>query len=146
MDEKVETTRSQCHMIMDEMHNLSMKRVSCRDVSLIKSFPAKNIDDVENVGNVVEDLRNEELHSEMIYISEDGVEGSIGEFGSYSLNEEGSEENIVEGDEEVGGEESFEQNKEDYNHRNAHESDDAMHGHGVRGTNSNIMGRRRSEW
>jgi hypothetical protein len=43
------------------------------------------------------------------------VEGFVGEFGSNSMSEEGSEKNIVEGDEEVGGEENFEQNKEDYN-------------------------------
>jgi hypothetical protein len=104
------------------------------------------VENVENVGNTVEDLRNEELHSEMIYISKDGVEGYIGEFGSNSLNKEGNEENIVESNEEVGGKESFEQNKEDYNHRNAHESDDTMHGHGVRGTNSNIMGRHWFTW
>jgi hypothetical protein len=48
------------------------------------------------MGHIVEDLRNEELHSEMIYIYEEGVEGSIGEFGSNSLNKEGSEENTVE--------------------------------------------------
>jgi hypothetical protein len=43
------------------------------------------------------------------------VEGSIGEFGFDSMNEEGSEENVVEGDEETGSKENFEQNKEDYN-------------------------------
>ncbi len=43
------------------------------------------------------------------------MEGFVGEFGSNSMSEEGSEKNIVEGDEEVGGEENFEQNKEDYN-------------------------------
>jgi hypothetical protein len=48
------------------------------------------------------------------------------------MNEEGSERNIVEGDEEVRGKENFE--------RNAQESDDAMYGHGIRGTNSNIVG------
>ncbi|CAM6051575.1 unnamed protein product [Sphagnum compactum] len=115
-------TRNQCHMIMDEVNNFLKKQVSCRDASLVEGFQVENINDVENMGN-------EELHSEMVYIFEDGVEGSIGEFGSNSLNEEGSEENIVEGDEEVGGEESFEQNKEDYNQRNAHENDDTMHGH-----------------
>jgi hypothetical protein len=36
------------------------------------------------------------------------VEGLIGEAGSNSMNEERSEENIVKGDEEVGGEENFE--------------------------------------
>jgi len=42
------------------------------------------------------------------------VEGSIGEFGTNSMNKEGSENNIEEGDEKVGGKENFEKNK-DYN-------------------------------
>jgi hypothetical protein len=52
----------------------------------------------------------------------------------------------MENDEEVDDEENFERNKEDYNQRNAHGNDDAMYGHGVRGTNSNIARRCRSEW
>ncbi len=98
------------------------------------------------MGNTVEDLRNEELHGEMSYISKNGVEGSIREFGSDSMNKEGSEENIVEGDEEVGVEENFERNDEDYNQGNARGNDDIVYGHGVRGTNSNIMGRCKFEW
>ncbi len=78
--------------------------------------------------------------------SEDGVEGFVGEFGFDSMNEKGSENNIMEGDEEVGGEENFEWNKEDYNHRIAHGNNDAMYGHGVRRTNSNIAGRCWFEW
>jgi hypothetical protein len=66
------------------------------------------------MGNTVEDLCNEELCGEMIYIFEDGVEGSIGEFGSDSMSEKRSENNIMESNEEVGNEENFEQNK-DYN-------------------------------
>jgi hypothetical protein len=50
----------------------------------------------------------------MIYISTDGVEKSIWGSGFDSMNEKGSEENIAKGDEEVGSEENFEQNKEDY--------------------------------
>jgi hypothetical protein len=50
------------------------------------------------------------------------------------------------GDEEVGGEENFERNKEDYNQRNECGNDDTMHGHGVRGSNSNIAGRCRFKW
>ncbi len=101
---------------------------------------------MEIKGNIIEDLRTEKLHGEMNYIFEDGVERSFREFGFDSMSKERSEENIVKGDEEVGGEENFEQNKEDYNQGNAHENDDAMHGHGVKRTNSNIMGRRRFEW
>ncbi len=82
---------------------------------MAESFRVENISDVKNIGNTVEDLRDEKLHGEMNYIHEDGVEGSIGEFGSNSMNEERNEENIVAGDEEVGGEEIFEQNEEDYN-------------------------------
>ncbi len=47
---------------------------------------------MENLGNRIEDSRNEELDGEMNYIFEDGVEGSIGEFGFDYMNEEGSEE------------------------------------------------------
>jgi hypothetical protein len=93
---------------MDGVNNLSKKQVSCKDNFLAKSFQAENIDDVENMGNRVEDLCNEDLHGEMNYISEDGVEGSIGESRSNFMNEEGSEKNIVESDEEVGIEENFE--------------------------------------
>jgi hypothetical protein len=81
---------------------------------------------LEIKGNIIEDLRTEKLHGEMNYIFEDGVERSFREFGFDSMN--------------------FEQNKEYYNQGNAHENDDAMHGHGVKRTNSNIMGRRRFEW
>ncbi len=35
----------------------------------MESFGDENIHDMENMGNIVEDLRNEELHGEMIYIS-----------------------------------------------------------------------------
>jgi pyridoxal biosynthesis lyase PdxS len=48
------------------------------------------------MGNIVEDLCNEELHGEMNYISEDGVEGFVGESGYDSMNEEKNEKNIVE--------------------------------------------------
>jgi hypothetical protein len=51
----------------------------------------------------------------MSYISKNGVEGSIGEFGSNSMNKEGNEENIAEGNEEVGTKENFERNDKDYN-------------------------------
>ncbi len=70
---------------------------------------------MENMGNKVENLRNEESCGEVICISEDGLEGSIGEFGFGSMSEEGSEKKIMEGNEEVGNEENFEWNKEDYN-------------------------------
>jgi hypothetical protein len=76
------------------------------------------------------------------YISKYGVEGSIGEFESNSMNEKGSEKNITKGDEEVGSK----QNKEDYNQGNACVNDDVMHGHGVRGKISNILQIRRFEW
>jgi hypothetical protein len=54
-----------------------------------KNFQAKDIDDVENMGNTIEDLHNEELHGEMNYIFEDGVEGSVGKsrFDSMSKKE-----------------------------------------------------------
>ncbi len=136
----------QCHMIMDGVNNLLKKWVSCKDNVLAKSFRAKNISDVENMGNRIEDLCNEELDGEMSYIFEDGVEGSIGESRFDSMNEEGNEKNIVEGNEEVGNKENFEWNKEDYNQGNAHGNDDAMHGHGVQGTNLNIVGKRQYEW
>jgi hypothetical protein len=67
------------------------------------------------MGNTIEDLCNDELRGEMIYIFEDGVEGFVGESGFNSINKEGSEKNIANCNEEVGSEENFEQNKEDYN-------------------------------
>ncbi len=82
----------------------------------------------------------------MSYIFKDGVEGCVGEFGFNFMNEEGNEENIANCDEEVGGEENFEWNKEDNNQGNAHGNDDAMHGHGMERKNSNIVGRRWFEW
>jgi hypothetical protein len=60
------------------------------------------------MGNIFEDLCNKELHGEISYIFEDGGEGSVGEFGFDSMSKERSEENIVEGDEEVSGKENFE--------------------------------------
>jgi hypothetical protein len=67
------------------------------------------------MGNIIEDFHNEELHGEMSYIFKDGVEGFIGESGFNSINEERNEKNIVKGNEEVGGEKSFERNNKDYN-------------------------------
>ncbi len=131
---------------MDGVNNLLKKQVLCKDDALVENFQAKNISDVENMENIVEDLRNEELHGEMSYISKDGVEEFVGESGSNFMNEEINEKNIVKGDEKVGGEENFEWNNEDYSQGNAHGNDDAVDDHGVRRTNSNIMGIHQFEW
>ncbi len=37
-DEKVATTRDQCHMIVDGVNNLSKKWISCKDDSMVESF------------------------------------------------------------------------------------------------------------
>jgi hypothetical protein len=84
--EKVEMARDQCHLIMDGVNNLLKKQISCRDDSLAESFEAEKIYDVENMGNIVEDLHKEELRSEMIYVFEDGVEGFVWESGFNSMN------------------------------------------------------------
>ncbi len=57
------------------------------------------------------------------------------------MSEKRNEKNIMEGDEEVGSKENFERNKEDYNQGNACKNDDVVHGHGVRGIISNILGK-----
>jgi hypothetical protein len=62
------------------------------------------------------------------------------------MNEEGNEKNIVESNEEVGVKENFEQKEEDYRQGNAYANDDVVHGHGVRRSNSNIVGRHWCEW
>jgi hypothetical protein len=113
---------------------------------LVKNFQAKDIDDVENMGNIVEDLHNEKLHGEMSYIFEDGVERSVGKVWSNSMNEKEGKRILRKVIMEVGGEEKIEQNKEDYNQGNACGNDDAMYGHGVRGTNSNLVRRGQYEW
>ncbi len=100
---------------MDGVNNLSKKRISCKDDSLMESFQAENMRDVENMGNIIEDLHHHELHGEMIYIFEDGVEESIGESGFDSMSEEINEENIAKGNEKVSSEESFEWNNDDFN-------------------------------
>jgi hypothetical protein len=86
-DEEVAMMKDQCHVIMDGVNTLLKKRVSFKDDSLVENFRGENICDVENMGNIVEDLHNEELHGEKIYIFEDGVEGSIGESRSNSMSE-----------------------------------------------------------
>ncbi len=93
-DEEVAKVRDQCHVIVDGVNNLLKKRISCKDNSLVERFQAENICDVENMGNTVEDLCNEKLRGEMIYIYEDGVEGSVEESGFNCMNEEGSEKNM----------------------------------------------------
>jgi hypothetical protein len=93
------------------------------------------------MSNTVEDVHNEELHGEMIYIYKDNVDGSIGESRSDSMSKERSEKTIAKGNEEVSSEENFEQKKEDYNQGNACVNDHVIHDHGVRGINSNIVGR-----
>ncbi len=70
---------------------------------MAKSFWAENISNVQNMRNTIEDLHNEELHGEMSCIFKHGVEGFIGESRFDSMSEEINEDNIVEGDEEVGG-------------------------------------------
>jgi hypothetical protein len=91
------------------------------------------------MGNIIDDSHDEELHGKNSYIFEDRVEGSIGHSRSDSISEEGIEEDIAEGDEEVSVE-------KDYYQGNVSGNDDAIHGNGVRGTNSNIVGRCRFEW
>jgi hypothetical protein len=87
-DEVVETMIKQCHVIMHGVNNLLKKRVLCKDDSLASSFQVENIGDVENVGNIVENLCNEKLHDEMSYIFEDDVERYVGESEFDSMNEE----------------------------------------------------------
>ncbi len=62
------------------------------------------------------------------------------------MSEEGNENNIVEINEEVGGEEIFEWNDKNYNQGNACGNSDEVYGHGVRGTNSNIIGKCQFKW
>ncbi len=49
------------------------------------------------------------------FISKGDVERSVGESRFDSMSKEGSEEDIVEGNEEVSSDPNFEWNKEDYN-------------------------------
>ncbi len=44
---------------MDRVNNVLKKRISCRNDALKESFWAENINDMENMGNTVEDLHNE---------------------------------------------------------------------------------------
>jgi len=78
------------------------------DDSLVESFRAENVHAMENMGNTIEDLHSEELRGEMIYISKDGVEGSIRESRFDFMNEKRSEKNIVKSNEEVSNKESCE--------------------------------------
>jgi hypothetical protein len=108
-DEEVAMAKDQCQVIVDGVNNLLKMQVSCKDNSLMENFQAKNIRDAENVGDIVENLHNEGLCDEMIYIFKDGVERFVAKSRFDSMNDERSEENITEGDEEVGSEENFEQ-------------------------------------
>jgi hypothetical protein len=72
---------------MDGMNNLLKKQISCKEDALAESFRVQKIDDVENMGNIVEDLHNEELHGEMSYIFEYGVEKFVGESAFNSMSE-----------------------------------------------------------
>ncbi len=138
IDEMVEMAIKQGHVTMDGVNNLAKKQVSCKDDSLPKSFRAENIDDFENMGYTIEDLCNEELHGERSYISKDGVEGFVGEFGPNSMNKEGNEEDIAKGNEKISAKENFKQNEEDYYQGNVHGNDDIVYGDGVKGKKSNI--------
>jgi hypothetical protein len=58
-DKMVKMVIMQCHVIMDRVNNVLKKRISCRNDALKESFWAENINDMENMGNTVEDLHNE---------------------------------------------------------------------------------------
>jgi hypothetical protein len=79
-----------------------------------------NIIDFENMGNIVQELCNEELHGKGSYTSEDGVQGSVCNFGSKSSSKEGSGDDIGEGDEEVWVQENFERHEDGNKQGNGH--------------------------
>jgi hypothetical protein len=65
-DEVVDMMIVQGHITMDGVNNLTKKQVSCKDNSSLESFEAKNIDGFKNMGNIVEDKCNEELHGKIV--------------------------------------------------------------------------------
>jgi hypothetical protein len=52
---------------VDGVNNLAKKRISCKDNSFPDGLWPKNIIDFENMGNIFQDLCNEELHGEGSY-------------------------------------------------------------------------------
>ncbi len=61
----------------------------------------ENVIDFENMGNTVQDLCNEELHGKRSYTFEDGVQGSVCDYGFDSRSKEESEDDNGSGDEEA---------------------------------------------
>ncbi len=81
---------------MDVTNNLVKKQVWCKDNSLPNGLQHENIVDFRNMGNIIQDFCNEELHGEGSYTSNDNVQGSSFD----SKNKEGNEDDISEcGDE-----------------------------------------------
>jgi len=100
-DELVVTVLDYGDLTMHVINNYMKKQVSCRDDSLPDGLQPENIVDFENMNNIVQDLCNEELHGKGNFTSKEDVQGYACDFGSDFRSEEGSEDSIVEGDEEA---------------------------------------------
>ncbi len=131
---------------MDGANNLMKKQVSCRDDSLLDGLQLENIADFENMGNIVQDLCNDELHGEGSYTSKDGVQGSACESSSNSKSKKGNEDDIGEGDKEVWVQENSERHEKGNQQANGCRHDDAEYDDGMKGKNSNVVRKQRFEW
>jgi len=100
-DELVVTVLDYGDLTMHVINNCMKKQVSCRDDSLPDGLQPQNIVDFENMNNTVQDLCNEELHGKGSLTSKEDVQGYACDFGSDSKSKEGSEDNIVKGDEDA---------------------------------------------
>jgi hypothetical protein len=109
---------------------------------LLDGLWCENIVDFENMDNAIHDLYNEELHGEGIYTLDDGVQGSSFD----SKSKERSEDDIEKHDEEVWVYNNSKQHEVGNQQVNGCRHDDVEYGDGLRGRNSNVVKRQKSEW
>jgi hypothetical protein len=89
---------------MDDCNNLGKKRVSCCDAYLLE-FISKNVDEVEELGDMQDGFCDKEINLELNFASNKHVECSIGAFGSNFDNDEGIKDKVAIGCDERENEE-----------------------------------------
>lgn len=79
---------------MDNCNNLGKKIISCRDANLLE-FISKNVDEVEELGDMWNGFHDREINLELSFASNKREECFIGKFGPNFDNDEGTEDEMT---------------------------------------------------